>query len=132
MTKSPAHGPWSGSRPVRPTPHDQHVDLLQAQLQRHLDWHRARLNFLAKALLALLSAGSANLTKGARAFRGPAQLDSHYKRLQRFLRGFDCLGDGRLTRLASRLKRRGTPVGLKPGPQRLAPGRAGCGLVAPD
>ena len=68
-------------------------------MQRHLDWHRARLTFLAKALLALLTAGSVNLTKGARAFRGPAQLDSHYKRLQRFLRGFDCLADEGLTRL---------------------------------
>jgi hypothetical protein len=50
---------------------------LQAQLQRHLPWHRARLNFLAKGLLALLAAGSVNLTKVARAFSGPAQLDSH-------------------------------------------------------
>jgi hypothetical protein len=103
MTKSPAYGPRSGSRPVRPTPHDEQVDLLQAQLQRHLGWHRARLNFLAKALLALLAAGSVNLTKVARAFRGPAQLESHYKRLQRFLRGFDCLGDGCLTRLLAGL-----------------------------
>jgi hypothetical protein len=103
MTKSPAYGPRSGSRPVRPTPHDKQVDLLQAQLQRHLGWHRARLNFLAKALLALLVAGSVNLTKVARAFRGPAQLDSHYKRLQRFLRGFDCLSDGGLTRLLAGL-----------------------------
>ena len=103
MTKSPAYGPRSGSRPVRPTPHDEQVDLLQAQLQRHLGWHRARLNFLAKALLALLVAGSVNLTKVARAFRGPAQLESHYKRLQRFLRGFDCLGDRGLTRLLAGL-----------------------------
>ena len=88
---------------VRPTPHDDQIGLLQAQLQRHLDWHRARLNFLAKALLALLAAGSVNLTKVARAFSGPAQLDSHYKRLQRFLRGFDCLGDGRFARLLAGL-----------------------------
>jgi hypothetical protein len=79
------------------------LTLLQAQLQRHLGWHRARLNFLAKALLALLSAGSVNLTKVARAFRGPAQLESHYKRLQRFLRGFDCLADGSLARLLAGL-----------------------------
>ena len=103
MTKSPACKPRSGSRPVRPTSHHDQVGLLQAQLQRHLGWHRARLNFLAKVLLALLAAGSVNLTKVARAFSGPAQLDSHYKRLQRFLRGFDCWGDGGLTRLLAGL-----------------------------
>jgi hypothetical protein len=103
MTKSPACATRSGPVTVRPTPHQDQIDLLQAQLQRHLDWHRARLNFLAKALLALLAAGSVNLTKVARAFCGPAQLDSHYKRLQRFLRGFDCLGDGRLARLLAGL-----------------------------
>jgi hypothetical protein len=103
MTKSPACRRRSGSHPVRPTPHHDQVGLLQAQLQRHLAWHRARLNFLAKVLLALLAAGSVNLTKVARAFRGPAQLDSHYKRLQRFLRGFDCLADGSLARLLAGL-----------------------------
>src|SRR5690242_16239221 len=82
MTKSPACATRSGPVTARPTPHDDQVGLLQAQLQRHLDWHRARLNFLAKALLALLAASSVNLTKVARAFSGPAQLDSHYKRLQ--------------------------------------------------
>ena len=103
MVKSPAYESRSGSRPVRPTPHHDQVGLLQAQLQCHLGWHRARLNCLAKVLLALLAAGSVNLTKVARAFCGPAQLDSHYKRLQRFLRGFDCLGDGRLARLLAGL-----------------------------
>jgi Transposase DDE domain len=103
MTKSPACATRSGPVSVRPTPHDDQVGLLQAQLQRHLDWQRARLNFLAKALLALLAAGSVNLTKVARAFSGPAQLDIHYKRLQRFLRGFDCLGDGRLAHLLAGL-----------------------------
>src|SRR5256885_751226 len=103
MTKSPACATRSGPVTVRPTPPHDQIGLLEAQLQRHLDWHRARLNFLAKALLALLAAGSVNLTKVARAFSGPAQLDSHYKRLQRFLRGFDCLGEGCLTRLLAGL-----------------------------
>ena len=84
MTKSPACATRSGPVTVRPTPHHDQVGLLQAQLQRHLGWQRARLTFLARARLALLTAGSVNLTKVARAFRGPAQLDSHYKRLQRF------------------------------------------------
>jgi hypothetical protein len=103
MTKSPACATRLGPVTARPTPHRDQVGLLQAQLQRHLGWQRARLNFLARALLALLVAGSVNLTKVARAFSGPAQLDSHYKRLQRFLRGFDCLADGGLTRLLAGL-----------------------------
>ena len=67
MRKSPACATRSGPLAVRPTPHDNQIGLLQTQLQRHLHWHRARLNFLAKALLALLAAGSVNLTKVARA-----------------------------------------------------------------
>lgn len=77
----------------RPLPKDQ-VALLRAQLQAHLPWHGARLDFLARCLFALLRAASVNLTKIARAFDGDAQLPSHYKRLQRFIGGFDSLGAG--------------------------------------
>lgn len=93
MTKSPACATRSGPATVRPTPYNDQVGPLQAQLQRHLGWQRARLNYLAKALLALLAAGSVNLTKVARALSGgSAQLESHYKRLQGFLRGRGCGG----------------------------------------
>ena len=84
-----------------PPPLDSQVDLLQGQLQTALPhWHRARLNGLAKALLALIVASSVNLTKVARAFAGRAKIASHYRRLQRLLAGFAPLGsDGALARL---------------------------------
>ncbi|WP_084684842.1 IS4 family transposase [Methylohalobius crimeensis] len=64
------------------------VSALRAVLAEHLPWHGARLNFLAQFLLALFQVRSVNLAELATAFRGKAQVASHYKRLQRFFRGF--------------------------------------------
>jgi hypothetical protein len=51
------------------------------------------------ALLGLIGASSVNLTKVARACAGPAQVASHYRRLQRLLSGFAPLvRDGSLAR----------------------------------
>ena len=75
-------GAASASRP----PLQDHVGLLEAALQLHLGgWHRARRQAVAQAVLALIVACSVNLTKVARACVGPAQLGSHYRRLQRLL-----------------------------------------------
>lgn len=52
-------------------------------------WNRARVKLLARFLTALLVSRSVNLTKVANVFAGEAKTASHYKRLQRFLRGFD-------------------------------------------
>jgi hypothetical protein len=62
---------------------------LQAALALHLPWHGARLNFLARFLLALLKVRSVNLAELATGFGGQAQVASSYKRLQRFFRAFD-------------------------------------------
>jgi hypothetical protein len=77
--------------------------LLEAALQLHLGgWHRARRQAVAQAVLALIVACSVNLTKVARACVGPAQLGSHYRRLQRLLAGFAPLvSDGALARLVA-------------------------------
>jgi len=76
--------PLTGARGAAPPPLDPQVDLLEGQLRTALPhWHRARLNGLAKALLALIVASSVNLTKVARAYAGRAQVASHYRRLQR-------------------------------------------------
>jgi len=49
-------------------------------------WHGARLSFVAAFLIALLRVKTVNLTELATGASGKAQSDSHYKRLQRFLR----------------------------------------------
>ena len=58
-------------------------------LQAHLDWHGARLSFLALFLLALIKVKTVNLSELALGFGGQALSESPYKRLQRFFRPFD-------------------------------------------
>jgi DDE family transposase len=62
---------------------------LKSALAEHLNWHGARLGFLAQFLLALLKVRNVNLAELAKGFSGPSKTDSHYKRLQRFLRSFE-------------------------------------------
>lgn len=62
---------------------------LRKTLQDHLDWHGARLSFLALFLLALIKVKTVNLSELALGFGGWALSESHYKRLQRFFRGFE-------------------------------------------
>jgi hypothetical protein len=93
--------PLTGARGAAPPPLNPQVDLLEGQWQTALaHWHRARLNGLAKALLAVIVACSVNLTKGGRAYGGRAQVASHSRRLQRLLAGFaPFLSEGALARL---------------------------------
>ena len=81
---------------------DDAIQVLRAVLGEHLPWHGARLNLLAQFLLALLQVRSVNLAEIATAFSGKAQMASHYKRLQRFFRGFEIDFDT-LARLLVRL-----------------------------
>lgn len=64
------------------------VTLLRDALRPHLAWHGARLSFLAAFLIALLRVKTVNFAELATAFSGRTQTDSHYKRLQRFFRGY--------------------------------------------
>lgn len=52
-------------------------------------WNKARIKLLARFLTALIVCRSVCLSRIANALEGNAQTASHYKRLQRFLRGFD-------------------------------------------
>jgi hypothetical protein len=79
---------------------------LKAVLAEHLPWHGARLNFLAQFLLAVLKVRRVSLAELATGFGGKAKVESHYKRLQRFFRGFEIDQDA-LARLRVRL----VPVG---------------------
>lgn len=52
-------------------------------------WNRARVRFLARFVVALLSAQTVCLSRLAVVFASSATVASRYKRMQRFLRGFD-------------------------------------------
>jgi hypothetical protein len=62
---------------------------LERTLAENVDWNKARINFLAKFLIALIQVRSVNLTEIASVFAGRAKVESPYKRIQRFLRGFE-------------------------------------------
>lgn len=62
---------------------------LERTLAENIDWNKARINFLAKFLIALIQVRSVNLSEIASVFAGRAKVESHYKRIQRFLRGFE-------------------------------------------
>ncbi len=63
--------------------------LLERTLSTNLSWNRARIKFLAAFLVALTQTRSVNLMRVAAHFGGRAVPASSYKRIQRFLRGFD-------------------------------------------
>lgn len=62
---------------------------LERTLAENVDWNKARINFLAKFLIAVIQVCSVNLTEIAAVFPGHANQASHYKRIQRFLRFFE-------------------------------------------
>lgn len=63
--------------------------LLERTLSSNLTWNKARIKFLAAFLIALTQTRSVNLVRVAAVFGGRAAPASSYKRIQRFLRGFD-------------------------------------------
>ncbi len=65
------------------------TSLLERTLHKTVPLNKARGNFLAKFLVALLQVKTVNLSEIANVFAGRAQSDSHYKRIQRFLRFFE-------------------------------------------
>src|SRR5436305_10166043 len=65
------------------------IRLLERTLASTVAWNKARINFVAKFLVALIQVKSVNLVEVASVFAGSAQPASHYKRAQRFLRFFE-------------------------------------------
>jgi hypothetical protein len=76
--------------------------LLEERLASILPWNRARLKFLSRLLVALLTVRTVNLAEIAVAIASPAKLESRYKQLQRFFRHFDLSADA-LSQLLARL-----------------------------
>lgn len=64
------------------------VNELKVSLNGYFQWDKRRVDCFVKMLLALLLVQTVNLKKLACALFGSAQVDSHYRRLQRFLSGF--------------------------------------------
>jgi hypothetical protein len=65
------------------------IRLLERTLAQNVAWNRARINFVAKFLVALIQVRSVHLSEVASVFAGGALKESHYKRIQRFLRSFE-------------------------------------------
>jgi Transposase DDE domain len=63
--------------------------LLERTLHENVAWNRARINFLARFIIALIEVRTVNLAEIANVFMGRAKRESHYKRVQRFLRFFE-------------------------------------------
>jgi hypothetical protein len=61
---------------------------LERTLAENVSWNKARINFLAKFLIALIQVKTVNLVQVSSVMGGRAQPASHYKRIQRFLRLF--------------------------------------------
>jgi len=57
-------------------------------LNEHFKWNKARMMCFAGMLLALIKVRTVNLMELACAFEGAAALESRYKRITRFFRGF--------------------------------------------
>ena len=76
--------------------------LLEERLASILPWNRARLKFLARFLLALLTVRTVNLSEVATALASTAKRESRYKQWQRFFAHFD-LCQERLSRLLAAL-----------------------------
>ncbi len=62
---------------------------IEQKLAHSIDWNQARIKFLARFLVALISVKTVCLKQIASVFPAEAKTESSYKRIQRFLRGFD-------------------------------------------
>ncbi len=64
------------------------VQAITNLLVQYFSWDLRRIDFVARFLITVIKVRSVNLAKIASSFPGKAKVDSHYKRLQRFFRGF--------------------------------------------
>jgi len=63
--------------------HQQNIQLVEA-LQEQLQWHKARVKFVALFIIALVKVCTVNFVKIANALSGKATNKSNYRRIQRF------------------------------------------------
>jgi hypothetical protein len=65
------------------------IRLLERTLRDNVAWNKARINFVAKFLIALIQVKTINLAQVSSVMCGRAKQESHYKRIQRFMRFFN-------------------------------------------
>jgi hypothetical protein len=80
----------------------QNLHSLEQKLKGNLNWHGARIKFLARFMAALIQTRTVNLAEIATVFAGRAQAISHEQRCRRFLKDFD-LPLGEIARLIVKL-----------------------------
>lgn len=84
------------------------IRLLERTLAQNVTWNKARINFLARFVVALIQTKTVNLAQVVSVFAGRTQRASHYKRAQRFLRFFE-LPFAEVARLVARLAAQPAP-----------------------
>ena len=97
------------------------MDEIEHKLAESINCNRARVQLLARFRVALIAVKTLCLTQIASVFPGEAQTGSHYKRIQRFLGGFD-LDAGLLGVPASEACWCPSALCAGPGPNRLEVG----------
>jgi hypothetical protein len=65
------------------------ISIIIEKLSEHIKWNKARLNFLANFLIALIKLRTVNLPRLANVFQNLSKSLSSYRRIQRFLSNFD-------------------------------------------
>ncbi len=64
----------------------QSINELEGTLKQALGWHKSRAQCLLQIVLGLIMLRTVNLKQLACTISGQAQIDSNYRRLQRFFR----------------------------------------------
>jgi hypothetical protein len=68
-----------------------HPTMLTEILKLHCaDWHLARIKCLASLILGVFKVKTVHLTEIATTFPGRAEIESNYRRLQRFFQHVEC------------------------------------------
>ena len=70
-------------------PHPCSMDQIERWLSESINWNKARIKFLVRFLVALITVKTVCLTQVASVFTGSVKPALHYKRIQRFLRHFE-------------------------------------------
>jgi hypothetical protein len=63
-----------------------HTNMLTEVLKLNFGWHLARLKCLSCLIIALFKVKTVNFQELATAFPSSAEVDSHYRRIQRFFK----------------------------------------------